>query len=68
MVRNLAGTLVGFGRNKIRTGDIHDILERRDRQAAGVTAPAAGLCLEYVEYEQPVFGELSLLNRRAHRE
>ena len=31
--------------------DVTSILEAEDRSHAGPTAPAAGLCLEHVEYE-----------------
>ena len=34
-------------------GSIRAILEATDRARAGPTAPAAGLCLEHVEYERP---------------
>lgn len=49
MVRIIAGTLleVGYGRRKAL--EMPDILEARNRQAAGPTAPAKGLCL--VKYE-----------------
>lgn len=51
MVRILAGTLieVGLGRRDWRT--MTEILDALDRQAAGFTAPAEGLCLMQVWYE-----------------
>jgi tRNA pseudouridine38-40 synthase len=45
MVRSIVGTLVDAGRGKVRPGDVTGILARRDRAAAGVIAPAHGLCL-----------------------
>lgn len=50
MVRILTGTLVGVGLGEIRPEQIADILEAGDREAAGVTAPAKGLCLIQVDY------------------
>ena len=50
MVRNIAGTLVKIGRNKISPEQIQDILEAKDRRAAGPTAPACGLFLEKIDY------------------
>ncbi len=50
MVRNIAGTLVSIGRNKISSDKILDILEAKDRQAAGPTAPASGLFLEKIDF------------------
>jgi tRNA pseudouridine38-40 synthase len=52
MVRNIVGTLMELGRGKLAPGDIPRILAARDRSQAGPTAPAQGLCLMNVEYEQ----------------
>jgi len=49
MVRIIAGTLLEVGYGRISVDDIPPILEACDRQAAGPTAPAKGLCL--VKYE-----------------
>ena len=49
MVRIIAGTLMEVGRGSYPPEHIKDILEARDRQAAGPTAPACGLTL--VKYE-----------------
>lgn len=51
MVRNLAGTILEVGRGLRTTQDFTDILMKKDRQAAGVTAPACGLTLMNVCYE-----------------
>lgn len=50
MVRALAGTLVGVGTGRFVPGQIDDILRARDRAAAGQSAPAWGLCLEWTLY------------------
>jgi tRNA pseudouridine38-40 synthase len=50
MVRIMIGTLIDVGINKIFPEDIADIIEARDRNRAGNTAPASGLCLETVYY------------------
>lgn len=50
MVRNIVGTLVDVGRGKMAPDMIKEILEMRDRGAAGKTAPARGLFLEMIEY------------------
>ncbi len=43
MVRNIAGSLISVGKNKQSVNYIKELLELKDRQKAGVTAPAAGL-------------------------
>ncbi len=45
MVRIIAGTLMEVGRGRIKPQEIQAILEAKDRQAAGPTAPACGLTL-----------------------
>ena len=45
MVRIIAGTLIRVGRGMTDPDSMPEILERRNRQAAGDTAPACGLCL-----------------------
>jgi tRNA pseudouridine38-40 synthase len=51
MVRNIVGTLVEVGRGRLAPEDIPGILAACDRTQAGPTAPAQGLCLMKVEYE-----------------
>lgn len=51
MVRIMTGTLIEVGLGKREPGEIADILEKRDRRAAGYLAPPEGLCLERVFYE-----------------
>jgi tRNA pseudouridine38-40 synthase len=50
MVRNMVGTLVDVGREKIEPADIVRILEAGDRKCAGPTAPPQGLFLERINY------------------
>ena len=50
MVRNIVGTLVEVGRGRWKPEKINEILEAKDRTAAGPLAPAQGLCLMWIEY------------------
>lgn len=50
MVRIIAGTLIDVGRGRIPAGSIPVIIESKDRERAGKTASAKGLCLEEVYY------------------
>ncbi|MFI5252437.1 MAG: tRNA pseudouridine(38-40) synthase TruA [Bacteroidota bacterium] len=50
MVRALVGTMVDVGRGYISLDDFCHILELKQRQAAGMAAPARGLVLEEVVY------------------
>jgi tRNA pseudouridine38-40 synthase len=50
MVRIMAGTLIDVGIGKVFPQDIAEIIKSKDRNRAGNTAPASGLCLEAVFY------------------
>ena len=50
MVRIIVGTLVRVGRGFYTTEKVKEILEAKDRKAAGVTAPAHGLMLVEIRY------------------
>ena len=50
MVRNIVGTLVDVGVGRWAPEKIDDILEARDRTAAGRLAPPQGLCLKWIKY------------------
>lgn len=50
MVRIIAGTLIEVGRGSIEPEQMQEILEKRDRSAAGPTAPACGLTLYRYEF------------------
>ncbi len=51
MVRNIVGTLVYVGCGMLKLEDAELLLERGDRTAAGMTAPAHGLTLKKVNYD-----------------
>jgi len=51
MVRNLVGTMTDIARGRIRGRTMEEILAAKDRRLAGVTAPAHGLCMEWVSYD-----------------
>lgn len=52
MVRIIAGTLIKVGAGDITPEEIPGILEKCDRSAAGPTAPAVGLTMIGIEYEE----------------
>ena len=52
MVRIMVGTLLRVQQRKLCPGDIPEILAAKDRAAAGPTAPACGLYLNRVFYEE----------------
>lgn len=54
MVRIIAGTLMEVGRGHIPPERMRDILEARDRKAAGPTAPACGLTLMEIAFMEKV--------------
>ena len=49
-VRIMIGTLANVGQGKIQPSDIQQIIEMKDRDKAGVTAPAHGLYLKEIIY------------------
>jgi tRNA pseudouridine38-40 synthase len=62
MVRILAGTLVAVGEGRLQADEIPAIIASRDRDRAGQTAPARGLCLVEVTY--PALDEAAARNGR----
>lgn len=58
MVRNIVGSLVDVGRGRLKVRSFTEILAQRDRRVAGVTAPAHGLCMDWVSYE-PIEGVIT---------
>ena len=55
MVRNIVGTVVNVGLGRISVARFGEILASLDRQQASATAPARGLYLARVEYDEPLF-------------
>ena len=55
MVRIVAGTLIKVGMGEIAPEDIKEIIESKDRSNAGQTAPAKGLTLMEIKYENEKF-------------
>jgi len=55
MVRAVAGTLIDVGRARLEPAAVGRILASGDRREAGPTAPAAGLFLLRVRYDEPLF-------------
>ncbi|MCD6355307.1 MAG: tRNA pseudouridine(38-40) synthase TruA [Prolixibacteraceae bacterium] len=52
MVRAIVGTLLEVGRGKLSVDDFRKIIEKKDRSAAGASAPAHGLFLADIEYPE----------------
>ncbi len=61
MVRNLVGTLIEVGQGKISVGDFRNILQAKDRNLAGPTAPSNGLFLRRVFYDREEFTQYCAL-------
>jgi len=59
MVRIIAGTLVEVGLGRFRAEDVPAMLVARDRRAAGATAPAQGLFLQWVRSTDSEDGEFA---------
>ena len=52
MVRIMVGTLIRVCEGKIKADKIGDIISAKDRSLAGPTAPAVGLYLKDIFYEE----------------
>ena len=50
MVRNIVGTLVEVGVGRMKPEKITEIIEAKNRRAAGPIAPPEGLCLMWIKY------------------
>ena len=54
MARNLVGTIIYVGMNKMALKELKDLLKKGKRDEAGITAPALGLTLHKVYYGKDV--------------
>ncbi len=54
MVRSIVGTLVEVGQGKRKPEDMHEIIQGKNRNLAGPSAPAKGLFLEKVIYKPEI--------------
>ncbi len=52
MVRSVVGTMIQVGEQRRSPDELPSILAAKDRSAAGPVAPAHGLCLVSVEYDE----------------
>lgn len=52
MVRRMVGVLVAIGKGELSTGDLDTFLRQSSGTPARLTAPASGLFLEYVAYDE----------------
>jgi tRNA pseudouridine38-40 synthase len=50
MVRNIVGTLVEVGVGRMKPEKIPEIIEAKNRRAAGPIAPPEGLCLMWIRF------------------
>lgn len=55
MVRAIVGTLLKVGRKQLSVDEFSAIIEAKDRNMAGSSAPAQGLFLEHILYPQELF-------------
>lgn len=54
MVRNIVGTLIDFNQDELPPEKMQELLELKDRRAAGPTAPPQGLFLNRVNYPEVI--------------
>ncbi len=52
MVRIIVGTLISVGKGKLDAQNVREILDSKDRRRAGATAPAKGLAMCEVFYDE----------------
>jgi tRNA pseudouridine38-40 synthase len=55
----MVGTLLNVGRGLWPPEVVAEILASRDRRSAGPTAPARGLCLQWVKYPEALLSPAS---------
>jgi tRNA pseudouridine38-40 synthase len=54
MVRSIVGTMIDIGRGKLNMDDLTRILDGRNRNLAGFSAPAQGLAHVHVQYPEDI--------------
>ena len=57
MVRIIAGVLIRVGRGFYEPEKVRELLEKKERKKEAVTAPAQGLCLIEIAYEEEIGGD-----------
>jgi len=55
MVRAIVGTLIEIGEGKREVEELKEIIEKKDRGFAGVSAPAHGLYLQQIDYSDSIY-------------
>lgn len=63
MVRSVTGTLLDVGRGKLSIEGLREIVEKKDRCAAGVSMPACGLFLTKVDYPIETMGTIESIEQ-----
>jgi tRNA pseudouridine38-40 synthase len=54
MVRSIVGTLIDVGKEKMTKNEFCNVIESRNRGAAGTSVPAKGLFLESIQYPSKI--------------
>jgi len=55
MVRSIVGTMVSVGLERLSLNDFKNIIESKNRNNAGVSAPASGLFLKKIVYPKEIY-------------
>ncbi len=55
MVRSIVGTMLSIGLERLTLEEFRQIIESKNRNNAGVSAPASGLFLENIVYSKDIF-------------
>lgn len=55
MVRAIVGTLVSMGLGKMEPEEMHQIIQSKNRENAGKSAPASGLFFSQIEYSEDIY-------------
>ena len=55
MVRSIVGTMVSIGLERLSLNDFKNIIESKNRNNAGVSAPASGLFLKKIVYPKEIY-------------